>query len=236
MDLIRDIGFVASFWGGFSAFFSAWQLCIMQISPFFLFFIAGFYLTETKHSKNPISSLLLVFLAYLLAFSIVFAFMGIPRFGISRYLLYNKEALKIVTAVYIALLALYLVLCGIYQKWRVSPIAYLPVGALLGASLAVAYSPCITPAMSDIMNFAGRPENVIKGYYLLLTYAAGLSTAFALSGATIALSLDHLAGKIPTIRNIAISFASIALFAFSFLLASGLMTSYKSFLVGLVLD
>ncbi|MBE9536411.1 MAG: hypothetical protein IMF07_04460 [Proteobacteria bacterium] len=236
MDLVRDIGFIAAYWGGFSAFFSAWQLCIMQISPFFLFFAAGFYLTEARHSKNPIRALLLVFLAYLITFSIIFAFMGIPRFGISRYLLYNKEALKTVAAIYTGLLALYLVLCGIYQKRRVRPIAYLPAGALLGASLAVAYSPCITPAMSDIMNFAGKPENVMKGYYLLLSYAVGLSTAFVLSGAAIALVLDHLTGKNPLIRKLAIGFAALVLFAFSFLLASGLMTSYKSFLVGLVLD
>jgi len=236
MGLTRDIGFIAACWGGFSAFFSAWQLCIMQISPFFLFFAAGLYLGETRHSSRPVRSLLLVLLGYLVAFSIVFAFMGIPRFGISRYLLYNKEALKNVAAIYIGLLALYLVLGGICQKWRAGPIAYLPAGALLGASLAVAYSPCITPAMSDIMNFAGRPENIMKGYYLLLTYGVGLSAAFVLSGLTIAMALKHLAAKIPLIRNLAIGLASIVLFVFSFLLASGLMTSYKSFLVGLVLD
>lgn len=236
MNLVRDIGFIAAYWGGFSAFFSAWQLCIMQISPFFIFFAAGFYLTETKKLNRSARYLLLVFLGYLVAFSIIFAFMGIPRFGISRYLLYNKEALKILVAIYISLLALYLVFGGIYQKWRISPVVYLPAGALLGASLAVAYSPCITPAMSDIMNFAGRPENVMKGYYLLLSYAAGLSTAFIFSGAAIAMSLNHLAGKVPPIRNLTISLAALVLFAFSFLLASGLMTSYKSFLVGMVLD
>ncbi|MBE9504547.1 MAG: hypothetical protein IME96_10265 [Proteobacteria bacterium] len=235
MVLVRDIGFVSAFWGGFSAFFSAWQLCIMQISPFFIAFSVGFYLTEAKHSKAPLKSLIVVCAGYIVVFSIVFAFLAIPRFGLSRYLFYNKETLKIGAALFVGLSASCLILFGLFKKWRINSALSLVGGILLGASLAVAYSPCITPAMSEIMNFAGKPANVMKGFYLMLAYGAGLSISFAVTGTVIALALDRLLKK-NSVRNAIIVFSSLVLLGLTLLLVSGLMSSYKSFLVGFFLD
>ena len=235
MVLVRDIGFISAFWGGFSAFFSAWQLCIMQISPFFLAFVVGLYLTETKHTRVPLKSLTVVCAGYIIAFSIVFAFLAIPRFGISRYLLHNKETLKIGAALFIGLSASWLILFGLFKKWRINSALCLAGGILLGASLAVAYSPCITPAMSEIMNFAGKPANVMKGFYLMLAYGAGLSISFSVTGTVVSLALDRLVKK-NFIRNAIIALASIILLCLTLLLVLGLMSSYKSLLVGLFLD
>ena len=38
------MGGAAAVWGGFSSFFSIWQICLLQISPFFIAFIVGIYL------------------------------------------------------------------------------------------------------------------------------------------------------------------------------------------------
>jgi len=235
MVLIRDIGFISAFWGGFSAFFSAWQLCIMQISPFFLAFSVGFYLTEAKHSKAPLKSLIVVCAAYIVVFSLVFAFLAIPRFGISRYIFHNKEVLKILAALFVGLSAFCLVRYGVFKKWSINKWFCLAAGMLLGAALAVAYSPCITPAMSEIMNFAGKPANVMKGFYLMLAYGAGLSISFAFTGTVAALALGPLAKK-NSVRTTIISFSAVVLLGLSLLLVSGLMSSYKSLLVGLFLD
>lgn len=235
MVLVRDIGFISAFWGGFSAFFSAWQLCIMQISPFFLAFLVGVYLAETKHTKVPLKSLALVCAGYIVVFSIVFAFLAIPRFGISRYFLHNKEIFKLGAALFVGLSASWLILFGLFKKWRINSALCLAGGILLGASLAVAYSPCITPTMSEIMNFAGKPANVMKGFYLMLVYGAGLSISFALTGVVIALALDRLVKK-NSARNAIIAFSSLILFGLTLLLVLGLMSSYKSLLVGFFLD
>ena len=235
MDLVRDIGFIAAFWGGSSAFFSPWQLCIMQISPFFLAFAVGLYLAESKHTESPVRPFIIMCAGYLLAFSIVFAFMGIPRFGISRYILYNKEIFRTCAAIYIGFLAAWLLLYGVFGKGGIKRWLYLPVGLLLGASLAVAYSPCITPAMSEIMNFAGRSENVMKGFYLLTIYGVGLSISFSASGMAIALALDRsVKGK--RARSAIIIVSALTLLGISILLVSGLMSTYKSMLVGLFLE
>ena len=234
MILVRDIGFISAFWGGFSAFFSAWQLCIMQISPFFIAFTVGYYLTNAKHSKVPIKSHIIVCAGYIVFFTIVFAFLAIPRFGISRYFFYYKEILKIGAALFIGLSAFFLIIFGLLKKWRVNNLLSLVGGILLGVSLAVSYSPCITPAMSEIMNFAGKRANVMKGFYLMLAYGAGLSISFTVTGTIIAIALKHLIKK-SSVINAIIVFSSLVLFALTFMLLSGWMSNYKSLLVGLFL-
>ena len=39
-------------WGGFSSFFSIWQVCILQISPFFIAFIVGSYLATPDQKAD----------------------------------------------------------------------------------------------------------------------------------------------------------------------------------------
>lgn len=236
MILAEDIGLLAAFRGGFSAFFSAWQLCIMQITPFYLAFTVGLYQFHSGESfRRRLTAVLPAGAGYLLGFSLVFGSLGTPGLAFSRYLKYNIASLKIAAAVYIGIVAVLLLVFGITGMGRGLKRVYLPIGLLLGASFAAAYSPCITPVMSDIMNFAGRGGNAIKGFALLVSYGAGLSVAFHLSGTVISETAGYLAdGK--RARSLLIVVSSTLLFLMTFLLITGLMTSYKSFLVGLVLD
>ncbi len=40
-------------WSGFASFFSIWQVCILQISPFFMAYIAGIYLVARRQVADP---------------------------------------------------------------------------------------------------------------------------------------------------------------------------------------
>ncbi len=258
--IIKDIGFLIAFWGGFSSFFSLWQLCLMQITPFFLAFAIGLYLLEGNSSsaiRNPQSALVSLLLAcggYILGFSIVFALMGTSGWGAASYILYNIDDFRAGAAVYITIIALLMALYNFYgsrtrslDKLRMNAdatllgraslfhILYLPAGLLLGASFALAYSPCIPPVMSDIMNFAGKPNNALRGFQLLTVYGFGVTLAFSISGSALAIMVGYFTER----RSVKVAIAYLSsgtLFLMAFLILTDLMIRYKSFLVGLVLD
>lgn len=258
--IIKDVGFLIAFWGGFSSFFTLWQLCLMQITPFFLAFAIGLYLLEGNSSsaihnqQSALISLLLACGGYILGFSIVFALMGTSGWGAASYILYNIDDFRTAAAVYITIIALLMTLYNFYgsrarslDKLRMNAdatllgraslfrILYLPAGLFLGASFALAYSPCIPPVMSDIMNFASKPGNAHKGFHLLAVYGFGVTLAFSISGSALAI----LAGYFTERRSVKVTIAYLSsgtLFLMALLIFSDLMIRYKSFLVGLVLD
>lgn len=241
--IIKDIGFLAAFWGGFSSFFSIWQLCLMQITPFFMAFSVGLYLVEYRPlplgegrgEGSAMKSLLLACIGYILGFSIVFALMGTSGWWTAAYILYNIEDFRMAAAIYLTAIGVLMVLNNIYRKGKRIQVFCLPAGLLLGASFAVAYSPCIPPVMSDIMNFAGKPGNAHRGFHLLAVYGFGLTLAFAVTGVVISTVIGNFAQEKPT-RNAIIAASCGALLIMAFLLITDLMIRYKSFLVGLVLD
>lgn len=230
--IIKDVSFLISFWGGFSSFFTIWQLCLMQITPFFLAFAVGIYRLE---GKSELTTLFLACAGYILGFSIVFALMGTSGWRAASYILYNIEDFRTAAGICITAIALLMLLHNLYWRSRRIKLFSLPVGLLLGASFALAYSPCIPPVMSDIMNFAGRPGNAHKGFHLLVVYGFGLTLAFSLSGSLLAVLAGYFV-KGRSGKNIVVYISSGALFIMAFLIITDLMIRYKSFLVGLVLD
>lgn len=232
---VTDIGILKAFTGGFSSFFSVWQLCLMQISPFFLSFAAGLYAAESrKKAHSPAFMLFIASLGYSLGFSILFSFMGVQGAGASGYILYYIEDLRMAAGIYIGMTALFIPLSGKLPIKRMSA-PYFMTGILLGLSFALSYSPCITPVMSEIMNFAAKPSNTWRGFILLSSYGVGLSTAFSISGIVLSLLIGRYITK-KSGKNIIIAISSGILLIMSALLFTDLMITYKSFLVGLVLD
>lgn len=233
---IKDIGFLTAFWGGFSSFFSIWQLCLMQITPFFLAFAAGFYLLQSDNTfKKPLINLFWACIGYMFGFSIIFALMGTSGYPASGYIIYNIDDFRTAAATSIGLIALLFFLSGVFNKGKSIGFLCLPIGFILGASFAVVYSPCIPPVMSDIMNFAGKPANALKGFILLTIYGFGVTSAFVITG----MAISAIAGRFVRKRStklIVIIVSSTILLVMSFLIVTNLMVRYKSLLVGSVLD
>ena len=235
---IEGVSFMAAFFGGFSAFFSAWQLCIMQISPFFLAFAVGLYLVNTKGAKVSIPSVMSLLIAgtgFLITFSIFFGLLGTSGLGISRYLKYNLGTFKNAAGLCLLIIALLLIYKGVLRRGRIKVASSLLMGLFLGASLAVSYSPCITPVMSKVMNFSVQPGNAAKGFSLLTVYGAGMSIALIATGVVIALGSGYLFnGRIG--RAVSITLSSFLLSVMSFMLLFGFMANYKALLVGMFMD
>jgi len=226
-----------AFWGGFSSFFSIWQLCIMQVSPFFVAFLAGIYLAVPGGgSPGTLRRMILSCLAYGLGFSVVYALLIASGLDMSWPLIHRLGLWRIVSAGVILIAGLYILLAG-----RLSLPAWvhgaLPLGvlsALFGVALAVIYSPCITPMLSDIMSLASQRSTAAEGWYLAFWYGLGISVALCLTTITLIAAAKRYTAVVRNARPIR-AICGIILLALAAMNMTGLMRHYKAFVLGLVL-
>ncbi len=228
----------AAVWGGFSSFFSIWQICLLQISPFFIAFIVGIYLatlgddavTEIRRWIIPPC------ITYGIGFTVFYSLLIASGLNISRPLIHNIVTLRVVSGIIILLVGLYILLVNriSFLGKMHSPLLLSTLSLLIGASFAIIYSPCITPMLSDIMGLASQRSTAIEGWYLAFCY--GLGTSMALSMTTVALILfarrqETTLRKANSIKNI----CAIMLLVLAVMNITGLMRHYKAFVLGFVL-
>ena len=224
-------------WGGFSSFFSIWQVCILQISPFFLAYTASIYLVARHQVADPgvRQRVALPYLAFVAGFTALYSLLIASGLGISRTLLYHIGDLRLLSGIVILLVGLYILLVDrvaiLERTHKLTLVSALSL--LIGITFAIIYSPCITPTLSDIMGMAARPQTVFEGWALALTYGLGLSLSFGLAGFVLILLLkraEFVKGHARLIKDIC---ATIVLVP-GVLNVTGLMTHYKAFFLGLL--
>ncbi len=232
------MGGAAAVWGGFSSFFSIWQICLLQISPFFIAFIVGIYLATHGNNADPEINRWIIppCVAYSIGFIIFYSLLIASGLNISRPLIHNIVALRVVSGIIILLAGLYILLVNriSFLGKMHSPLLLSTLSLLIGASFAIIYSPCITPMLSDIMGLASQRNTAIEGWYLAFCY--GLGTSMALSMTTVALILfarrqGAALRKANSIKNI----CALMLLILAVMNITGLMRHYKAFVLGFVL-
>ncbi len=222
-----------AFFGGFHSFFSIWISCLMQIIPFLLAFVIGASILREnpEPGKAEWSEIIPSAVAPFAGFIIVFTSIGMVTTAVSKMLFRYMELLNQFGGVLIGLIGLYLVGMLTLEKSRPALKALrIGFGLLLGASLAVAYKPCVTPALTVIYSFNTSPDNVVWGGLLLVLYSLGVSSAILLIG----LPLAALASKAKSdkVRAGLKKGCGVLLVVVALLMLTGKMTVYKSFLVG----
>ena len=233
-----SIGGGAALWGGFSAFFSIWQICILQISPFFTAFIVGIYFaTPGRHTAPEIRRWVLVpCITYGIGFTIFYSLLIASALDVSRPLIHNISSLRVVSGVFFLLVGLYILLIDrmpflgkIHRPSLVSVLAL-----LIGITLAIIYSPCITPMLSDIMGLASQRSTAVEGWYLAFCYGLGTSIALCMTATVFIL----FARKREAVKRNAVLVKNICatiLFILAAMNMTGLMRHYKAFVLGFVL-
>lgn len=226
-------------WGGFSSFFSIWQICILQISPFFIAYIVGIYLATLGKNKDPKIArwVILPCIAYSIGFTIFYSLLIASGLDISRPLIHSVGLWRLVSGAFFLLVCLYILFVNrvpLLGKIH-SPLLLSALSLLIGIALAFIYSPCITPMLSDIMGLASQRSTAVEGWYLAFWYGLGISIALCMTSVVLIL----LAGK----REITLHNAnlikytcSIILLALAVMNMTGLMTHYKAFVLGFVLQ
>lgn len=233
-----SLGGGAALWGGFSSFFSIWQICILQVSPFFIAFIVGIYLaTQGKHANPGIRRWIVPpCIVYGIGFSVFYSLLIASALDVSRPLIHSIGLLRVVSGIFFLLAGLYVLLVNrVPFLGRIhSPLLASALSLLIGSTFAIIYSPCITPMLSDIMGLASQRSTAVEGWWLAFCY--GLGTSIALCMTAIALIL--FAGrKEIVLRNAGLikNICAAILLTLAFMNITGLMRHYKAFVLGFVL-
>ncbi len=231
------MGVFEALWGGFSSFFSIWQICILQISPFFLAFILGLYLVANSQVADLHISKWVIFpyIAYMAGFVVFYSLLIASGRGIGRTLVYNISDLRVVSGIVILFVSLYLIFADrIAFLRKIHHIGLLVTASLLiGITFAIIYSPCITPTLSEIMGMAAQPKTVSAGWFLAFFYGLGLSLAFGVAGIGMILLLRRVELVMAKARLIKDICGAIVLVP-ALLNITGLMVYYKAFFLGLL--
>jgi len=231
------MGIGTALWGGFSSFFSIWQICLLQISPFYMAFIVGLFLATASQKNNPKIThwVLLPFIAYTAGFTVIYSLLISSGLGISKLLLYNISTLRVISGIAILIAALYILiidrLCALSCK--LSPLLLSVLSLLIGLSFAFIYSPCITPTMSDIMGIASQPQTAVQGWHLAVMYGIGICAAFGATGIALVLLLRRSSFVMQRTRLIKNICALIVLIP-AILALTGHMRHFKAFVLGLL--
>jgi cytochrome c-type biogenesis protein len=233
------VGITEAFWGGFSSFFSIWQICAMQISPFFMAYIIGLYFVgRTRQNKPDIKQWAVVpSLVYVAGFTILYSLLSSSGLLVGRYLSYNLGSLRLVAGIYLTLVSLYLIFpkrINVFRKIT-SPLALAGLSLLLGLSFAVVYSPCITPTLSEILGIANLPETATRGTVLAFFYGLGLSLAFAVTGLVLIQLLTRVQSAVNNPAKTSM-ICGLILSILALLNITGFMTYYKAFVLGLLVQ
>ena len=232
------MGGSAAVWGGFSSFFSIWQICLLQISPFFAAFIVGIYLATIGNKANPeIRRWMIVpCIAYGIGFTVFYSLLIASGLNISRPLIHNIGTLRVVSGIIILLVGLYILLGNRMSLLSKIPLPILSstLFLLIGVSFAFIYSPCITPMLSDIMGIASQRSTAAEGWYLAFCYGLGVSIALCTTSAALILFARKSEIVLRNTNLIKNSCGTILLIL-AVMNITGLMRHYKAFVLGLVL-
>lgn len=223
-------------WSGFSSFFSIWQICILQISPFFIAYMVGQYLVAPEEQQNNPDVgrwVILPSLSYTVGFSLFYSLLIASGLDISRVLISNIGSLKLIAGIIILLAALHILLNRriAFLGSRHTPAFMITFSLLIGICFALIYSPCITPTLSKIMGLASQKETAVEGWYLALLYGLGISMALVL----ITMAIILLARKRPFVRKNIQPLrivCGLILMIPALLNITGLMRHYKALVLG----
>lgn len=230
-------GLIGSFWGGISVFFSVWQLCIMQFSPFYVAYLLTVYFLidgSGGRARSAISPLVLTAVGLGAGFSFVFAVLSDPGFASSHALFSGLRGLKSASGYFILAVGTLMIILAVLGRFDTKAYAPAALSPLVGASFALAYSPCIPPVLSGILNFSGTPGNSLKGLVLLFVYAAGVCSAATLVAAVLILYFRLRQGRRMSRRSMLPPvLSSLVFMIIGLLIVFGLMLRYKRFLVNI---
>lgn len=222
-----------AYFSGVAAFFSVWLFCLLQIIPFFLAFIVGVTLTsgKTGGSRRVFEAFTIALVSFA-GFMFIFTSMGLVSTALSRAIFDILSPGNQIGGVVIGVIGLYLLgLLSFDMDGSPAMIAVkYAVSFLFGSAVALAYKPCVTPALTEIYKIASNPAKVGEGGLLLIAYSMGITTVITAVGLSISWAVTKASS--PQMETLVKRFCGAVLLVIAGLILTGNMTVYKSFLVG----
>ena len=125
---------------------------------------------------------------YILTFSAIFILLGMTATGIGSALSDNRETLEKIAGIAIIamgvlfLLAMFVPMLN--REWRIDALAQRAGNGgplVAGAAFAIAWTPCVGPALASILGLAATQDSVVEGGGLLAVYSLGLAVPFLIT-------------------------------------------------------
>lgn len=209
-----------SFQTGLLAFFSARQACLMQVAPFFAFFILASYLTLRFREKGSgIGQTALASLGLVYGFSLSFGAMNALSIN-SSHGPYGAVAGAVIIAAG-AMLALF----ASAPRVTFKAAAIAAASPAVGAALAAGYSPCVPVIQLSVPAYAAMPAE--PSAVLLTAHGAGIALAMAAFSLAPVFVINAFK-KRPALPRPGPAMAAAAAFAvMGFLLLTGFMDAYS---------
>lgn len=207
------LSLAAAFFAGVLSFLSP---CVLPLVPTYLLYLGG-------ERGRPLFNALF----FILGFGLVFLLLGLPFTFLGNFLFAHRQTLVQVGGVVLILFGLYML--GLRPRFAVS-LRYegetgRPLGAFLfGATLALAWTPCIGPILGAILTLTA----VGGGVAFLLAYILGLAVPFLL----VALFADRVKGWLRGAGRLAHYvevFAGVVLVVVGLLLLTGSFSALNAF-------
>jgi len=188
---MEEVSLFAAFIAGILSFISP---CVLPLIPGYLSFVSGVTLEEMRapEASVPITTsdskrrrAVIMSLAFVLGFSIVFVALGATATAVGTLLMDHIQLLSKIAGAVIILFGLHMMgvlkIGWLYNEKRVQtnkkPAGFF--GAILvGIAFAFGWTPCIGPILSAILLVASTQETIGEGVQLLASYSAGLGVPF----------------------------------------------------------
>ena len=185
--MTEEVSLLAAFLAGVLSFISP---CVLPLIPGYLSFVSGVTLDEMRGSAAIESAgrkrrTVLMSLAFVLGFSIVFISLGASATALGTLLMDHLSILGKIAGVIIILFGLHMMgvlrIGWLYNEKRMhtnkKPAGFFGA-VLVGIAFAFGWTPCIGPILSAILFVAAAQETVGQGIQLLGVYSAGLGVPF----------------------------------------------------------
>ncbi len=175
-----------AFAAGLASFLSP---CVLPLVPGYLSTVCGLTPGELRATRGAqLRGVVTRSGLFILTFSAIFILLGMTATGLGSALSDNRQTLEKVSGVAIIamgvlfLLALFVPMLN--REWRINALAQRAGSGgplVAGAAFAIAWTPCVGPALASILGLAATQDSVAEGGGLLAVYSLGLAVPFLIT-------------------------------------------------------
>lgn len=151
--------------------------CFLPLIPIYLSYITG----EAANKRDAVLNTV----AFMVGFMLMFTSLGALSGSIGRFLLINRQLLNKILGLFIIFMGLFYL--GVikldFLNREVKMDFKIKKGSLissflLGVSLSIGWTPCISPILSSVLMLAASRQSSLIGAYYLFIYSLGLLIPF----------------------------------------------------------
>ena len=160
--------------------------CCLPLVPGYLATVSGVEPGQLGRRVDPrVLARSLVFVA---TFSLIFILLGLTATAVGDFLFDNQPTLNKIAGIAIVAMGILFIasvfVTRLNRDWRPGALtkrAWKGGPVVAGAAFAIAWTPCVGPALGAILGLASTEEGTAQGAFLLAVYSAGLALPFLFS-------------------------------------------------------